>query len=386
MMPPDKEVESAGEVEALPEDASLRDTLSAAFEDAGVKDDGTVEEQPEGEGQIAKTAAASEAAPEKKGLEGGDPKEVGKPEAKPAAAAAKQKAIPKSVEEGGAEAQLAKSKAPGSWKPAAREVFNSLPVVAQQEILRREREIAHGFNEVAQVKRFRDEFGGIVNQYQAVINAEGGNAMKMTRDLYTTAAALYHGSPMTKVQTVAGFIKNFGIDIAMLDQVLSGQAPAQPQGQQAQGGQGSMQVEEYINQRIQQALQPIFGQQDQQLHQEASQSIDQFRNDPKNEFFEDVKETMADLLEVATKQGKKLSLQDAYQRATMLHSDIAEVITERSLRERAASNSSVAAAARRKAVSLKQTPSTELATGDADPNKPTSLREDILAAAESLSG
>jgi hypothetical protein len=275
-------------------------------------------------------------------------------------------------------AQLPKSKAPGSWKPAAREKWNGLPAEIQQEVLRRERDIATGFNEVAEVKRFRDQFGGLVTQHQGIINAEGGDAMKMTRDLYTTAAVLYNGTPQQKVATVAGFIRNFGVDIAMLDQHLSDPNAPQPQRRDT-GGQDAA---SFIRNEIQAAIAPLM----QQREQSVGQSIEEFASDPKNEFFEDVKDTMADLLEVAAKHGKTLSLQDAYKRATLMHSEIADVIQERSLRERARERSSAASQARKRAVSLKSTPSTELATGDpANEKSGQSLRTDILSAVDALS-
>jgi len=62
------------------------------------------------------------------------------------------------------------------------------------------------------------------------------------------------------------------------------------------------------------------------------------------------------------------------------------VIQERSLRERARERSSAASQARKRAVSLKSTPSTELATGDpANEKSGQSLRTDILSAVDALS-
>jgi hypothetical protein len=274
--------------------------------------------------------------------------------------------------------QLPKSKAPGSWKPAAREKWNGLPAEIQQEVLRRERDIATGFNEVAEVKKFRDQFGGLVTQHQGIINAEGGDAMAMTRNLYTTAAVLYNGTPQQKVATVAGFIRNFGVDIAMLDQHLSDPNAAPPQRRDT----GNQDAASFIRTEIQAALAPILKQREDNV----GQSIEEFASDPKNEFFEDVKDTMADILELAAKRGQKMTLQDAYKRATLMDSEIAEVIQERSLREKTQQRSSAASQARKRAVSLKTTPSTELASGDpaAAEKSGQSLRSDILSAVDAL--
>ena len=356
------------------EEVSLRDSLDAAFEKA---DEAAVVEK-EAVDVPAKEAAEEPPADEKTD-EKPAPKDEKAPEAKPRTDN-KVKVAPK-ADTTETPTQLPKSKAPGSWKPTAREKWAGLPPEIQQEVLRRERDIATGFNEVSQVKKFREDFGSIVSQHQNIINAEGGDAMKMTRDLYTTAAALYNGSQQQKVMTVAGMIKNFNIDLRMLDSVLAGE-PQQQQGQGQQGGgQDAMAI---IRREIQAALQPILGKQSQELEQEVSGDVEAFANDPANEFFEDVKDTMADLLEVAAKQGRKMDLSTAYQRATLMHSEIADVIAGRTLQSKAAANSNAAAQARKRAVSIKGAPSKELASGEF--RETATLGDDIRASIDALSG
>lgn len=279
--------------------------------------------------------------------------------------------------------QLPKSRAPGSWKPSAREKWAGMAPEVQQEVLRREREISNGFNEIATVKKFHQDYGSIMTQHQAIINAEGGDGMKMTRDLYQTAATLYNGTPVAKAQTIAAFIRNFGIDLPMLDGILAGDPPKQ--GQQGGGQQGGNQdAGAYIRNIIQAELAPLLGQRTKQDEAEVGQSLEEFASDPKNEFFEDLREDMADILEMGAKRGKKISLQDAYSRASMLNTEIAGVIKERELQKKVASGNSAAAKARKRAVSVHNTPSKELASGDESKAAPNSLRDDLLSAVESL--
>jgi len=367
-------------VASLKPDASLRDALEASFEDLS-KDEKTVDGPTEDEDK----GAPVEGKPDPVESEVDD-------DEKPAKADDKAKPAPKgkanriikddaSVEDvESKEVQLSKSKAPGTWKPAAREKFASLPAEVQNEVLRREREISNGFNEVANVKKFQNDFGTIVNQHQHIIAAEGGDPIKMTRDLFATAAVLYNGSAQAKAQTVAAFIHQFGIDIPMLDQVLAGQADRPPvQRQQTNGG--SQDAAAFIQAEIRKALAPY----EQEKEQQMGQTLEEFAADPKNEFFMDVKNDMADLLEFAARRGQKLSLQEAYKRATMLNSDIAEVIAERQIAEKAAKSSKAAKLARQKSVSLNSTPATELASGDAEVEGSGNLRSDLEAAYERLS-
>src|SRR4029077_8909997 len=83
----------------------------------------------------------------------------------------------------------------------------------------------NGFNEIGRIKQFGQGMQDLWSPFQAVIAAEGGDAMKTTRDLFVTAASLYHGSTEAKVRTIAGLINTFGVDVAMLDSALSGSMP-----------------------------------------------------------------------------------------------------------------------------------------------------------------
>jgi len=79
-----------------------------------------------------------------------------------------------------------------------------------------------------------------------------------------------------------------------------------------------------------------------------------------------------------------MDLSTAYKRATMMHSEIADVITDRNLRNKAEQSNTAASQARRRAVSLRGAPSKELASGEFKEN--ASLGDDIRASIDALSG
>jgi hypothetical protein len=199
----------------------------------------------------------------------------------------------------------------------------------------------------------------------------------------TTAAALYNGSPQQKVATVAAMINNFGIDLQMLDSYLaSGQLPAGAAGggvpPAAAGGQD---ISRMVEMAVSQALAPVLrGQQaqTQQMQEQLNNEIDAFANNPENEFFEDVRETMADVLELAAKRGEKVDLPTAYQRAILMHNEIADVVAERNLRKKAEAASAAAAAAKKKAVSITGAPAKEPAA------RGNSVRDALVSAIDSL--
>lgn len=70
-------------------------------------------------------------------------------------------------------------------------------------------------------------------------------------------------------------------------------------------------------------------QQQQKTQQVTQQNIQQFAADPANEFFADVKQDMADMFDLATKRGQKISLQDAYDKAVAINPQISGVLNKR---------------------------------------------------------
>lgn len=320
---------------------SLRDTITSAMDEVETQETAPPASETEGAAQEAK-----------QGLERGEDGKF-KPAAKEATPATEQPATETPATE-----QPKVVRAPGSWRPALREKFGKLDPDVQQEIMKREREIATGFNEVSEVKKFRDNFLQTMNQYQNVINAEGGRPLETVHNLMKTANVLYAGTPIQKAQTVAAIIRNFGIDIEALDQELSGQG-----GQGGQGRTAQPDLSQLIQQQVQTALAPLLQQQQVRGHQqeqEAMTELQNFLDDPKNEFAYDVKDTMADLMELAAKRGEKLDLHTAYSRAILAHNDIAEVVARRKVSQQAESVAETAKAAKRKAVSITGAPARSL--------------------------
>ena len=361
----------AEEKDVTPE-PTLRDSIASAFDadtagTSGDADTGTDTLAPDAARELAETdeklaatdkpekpvSEESKAGPAGKQAAAKEPlkgaKQPPKADAKPSGDAEK---APPSKEE------PKKLRAPGSWKPALREKWEALPADVQQEIHRREREIAKGMTETQDSRSFQQEFQNTVAPFANIIAAEGGEPLAVVKNLMTTAATLSHGTPMQKAQTVAAIIANFGIDIQTLDSLLAGNQQA-AQGHAANVGGGTATAEQYIQQAVQRALAPLLQQGEARMAQqreEVDQSIEDFANDPKNEFFEDVRETMADILDMAARRGQKINLQTAYNRAILMHDDISAVVQERQLKEKAAAASAVAAAARKKAVSVTGAP------------------------------
>jgi len=127
---------------------------------------------------------------------------------------------------------------------------------------------------------------------------------------------------------VANLIKQFGVDIRTLDNMLVGKQPPQEVQQQSQ-----------VQQAVQQAVAPYQQMaqqmQQQQLHaaqqaqQEVSTEVERFASDPAHEFYHDVKMEMADILDLAANRQHQMSMEEAYQKACQLNPQISRILATR---------------------------------------------------------
>lgn len=264
-------------------------------------------------------------------------------------------------------------KAPQAWKPAAREKWAAIPPEIQAEIVRVENETKTGLREASEAKRFAQEFARTVAPYEGMIRSEGSDPLRAVSNLLQTAAALRTAPPAHKAQLVANLIQAFGVPIEALDAALVGQAPAQA----AQQGGG-----QYRDPRVDQllaSLQQAQEQRSQSLSQSAAKEVAEFQA---KEFFEDVRQDVADLLEMASRRGIALSLEEAYNRALKMHPEISGVLAQREAAKSAANGNPSTQRARAAASTVKSQPSGGVMNGEG----PRSLRDDILAATASLQG
>lgn len=236
--------------------------------------------------------------------------------------------------------------APVSWTPAAREHWAGIPPEAQAEIIKREGDIARGLQQASGHKRVADEYYRTVAPFQSFIQAAGSSPSQAITELMTTAAQLTQGTPQKKAQVVQNIIAEYGVDITMLDTLLAGETP--PDDPNAP-----------LLTAIDERLAPIndfMGQvqhgrqeQAQEVNQEAATELGAFEQSH-SEFYGDLREDMADLMEMATNRGRTMSLEQAYQHAANAHPEIGPILKQRAAAE-AGKLDPVAAAAKRNAAS-----------------------------------
>lgn len=214
---------------------------------------------------------------------------------------------------------------PRSLSPAAREAWKDVPAPVKAEIAKREADYERGIVKYASDAKRAVQMDNVLGQYQQYFAMTGEPVGKTVDSLLRVASNLHMGSQSTKAQLVAGLIHQYGVDVNMLDSLLAGEAPQQ-------------RPEEGIRSLIQQELQPFqqYMQQVQYSQQQESQrqygrianELQEFAK--KNEFYPDVAGTMADFMEIADKQGRTLTLEQAYDMACNMNDQISAIRQARS--------------------------------------------------------
>lgn len=257
-------------------------------------------------------------------------------------------------------------KAPQSWSAADRAHWDKIPPEVQAVITRREEEAHRGITAMGQEASFGKRINEIVTPYLPIIRAEGGTPEGAVRDLLQTAYVLRTANPEQKTALFRQIATQYGVDLSA---VAQGAPEVNPEVQALR--QELAQVKGYIASGEQQ--------QHQQVQVQAQQVIDAFAADAKNEFYEQVKPLMGQLLV----SGQASTMQDAYDKACWAVPDVRSTILSRQQAEaeakRAAEAKAKADAKRRAGGSISGSPGAPVTTGTtANPN--LSLRDELKQA------
>ncbi len=301
-----------------------------------------------------------------------------KDEAKEAAPEASDGIKPGPKSEPKAAADKAADKAPASWKPELREHWGTLPPAVRSEIARRESEVQRTLKTSAEARQYADTLAKAIAPYEMFIQAEGSNHAQAVSNVMATAARLRTAPAPDLANVVAGIIKQFGVGrfgnsfIEQLDAALVGEVPQMdPQVMAVQQAvqQQMAPVQQFMNQ-----FQQAQAQQQQRVAQEAQSEVQNFLSQA--EFANDVREDMADLMEVAQRRGRELTLQEAYHKACLTNPQVRAVLQARSKAAGGQRLTTAAQKAKSAAVSVTGSP----AMGSPTPTTAPDIRGAIEAA------
>jgi hypothetical protein len=210
-------------------------------------------------------------------------------------------------------------KAPQSWKPTVREKWATLDPEVKQEVIRREREVNRVMSETSSQRRFVDGFRKTVAPFAERFKSANVPPERAIASLLYVDHTLATGSPTERAQMLAKLVTDYGVDIQLLDDALSGIVP----------NKGDP-VADRVQQLLDAKLKPFneFLQQTEEQKQQAVQrdfeqaqmTVKQMEEDTeKYPHFDTVREDIADLIEINSRRGVYLSLPDAYNRAVRMN-------------------------------------------------------------------
>lgn len=188
-----------------------------------------------------------------------------------------------------------------SWKKEAQAELSKLPENVQQMIQERETQFHKGIQQYKEDAVYGRSLKQTLGQYDPYFQELGTDAQQAIPMLLNAEMTLRKGSPDQKAQMLMQLAHDYGIDVNQL-----AQTPFNP-------------VEYQLRQQLANLQNQVAGLgQSRQMAEEAnlSQTIEQFAEG--REYFEDVRETMADLLD----RGLANDLDDAYTKALRLNDDV----------------------------------------------------------------
>jgi hypothetical protein len=212
--------------------------------------------------------------------------------------------------------QSVQGTAPASWKGDAKKLWGDLPADVRSEISRREKDTLQVLQKSAEDRKILQSVNDAITPHNDLITASyGGDPLKAIGGLLNTEKILTSGNQATKAQVVARIIQNFGVDVNALDAVLSGKDMPPEVRQQSEVQQAVSQAVAPLHQYIQQ--QKLREQQAVQARSNrVTQQIEGMANDPVNyPYFNEVREDMADIVEMSANRGIDISLEEAYTKA-----------------------------------------------------------------------
>lgn len=216
---------------------------------------------------------------------------------------------------------------PSTWTALAKAEYAKLPEVVRNEIKKRETDFQKGIGQYKAAADFGTRIDGALRPYAQVIREAGGTPEGVISNLLQTAYTLRTGTPEQKKQLLMSVAQQYGVN-------LGGQPSETPQGGVDQNS---------IAQVVQQLLQPHLQkfdqfstqftstqqQREQQEQQQLANQIEAFRTatdekgQPKHVYFDNVRNTMAALLD----SGDAQSMDQAYEMACRAHPEVSRILS-----------------------------------------------------------
>jgi hypothetical protein len=212
--------------------------------------------------------------------------------------------------------------APTSLTPQCKADWNNVPELWKREIWRREQNFLSGLSQYTAKAEVADRLVSVIGPFKPIMDALGTDVPSALREVLTTAASLYIGTPVQKAHIIRQLAALHGVQLAGLREAQPGSTAA------------ALPADSPLNAVLEQMqarlgkVEGAFTSANQEQHQRAVNDawgkIVAFGQDPKNVYFHDVRELMGKLMMSGIVADG--DLQGAYDRACQLHGGVKAAI------------------------------------------------------------
>jgi len=223
--------------------------------------------------------------------------------------------------------------APKSWKGVAKEKWAGVDPVIRAEVHRREREMTRALSDAAPIKKFTQDFTQVIQPFAQHYARTNLPPLQLFRNLMSADVHLSTAPAAERATFMAKLIKDYGIDISMLDSALAGEDP---------GTNVNAKLESMLDERLAPVNQFLMTEaQRRQATVQAERAraetvLDRMARDTANfPHFDLVAQDMADITEMALKRRVYLTPQEAYNRAVAMNPEAQAAEQSRSGQQRA---------------------------------------------------
>jgi hypothetical protein len=254
-------------------------------------------------------------------------------------------------------------KPPQNWRATAKDHWGKLPPEVQQEAVRIHHETRQAFDENANFRKVHQALQEAIAPFEGHLRATGANPLEAIQGAMRMQYTLERGSPQQKQAAFAQAFRASGLSIDQLAEAIDGQpSQGQPQSQQQ-----PMDVATLKQQVLQEITQTFQAQQAESRNRKAAEEVAAFAaNAEAYPHFQQVQEEMRILQLASAQAGRRLSLEDAYNKAVRLDPELSQYEEQR--KASVAANAQVASTQRALAAasSVKSQPAADGPTPQSD--------------------
>lgn len=205
-------------------------------------------------------------------------------------------------------------RAPASWTAEEQAGWASVPPAARAAIARREKQINEALKTSVDARRRAQVWDREAENYRPLLDSYGVTLEQVVPNLLATRAALEVGTPQQKALLVANIIADFGVDVRVLDEALMARFSNGVPTPRYTGAQP-----EARDYRSDPQFAPLFALADQVREGQMARAQEEVNRVSSQPHFDEVRYTMADLIDSAKEHGRTLDVTTAYNTALTLH-------------------------------------------------------------------